>query len=99
MDAGDRAKHGCPSRGCTVCRGAMDGNERRMYTTAWMQEVERSMDARAEDVRYVVVPWMAMNDEWSAFVLRTYRHTEFISVSKSRYLKVVILNLFQYLFL
>ncbi|MBA6384607.1 hypothetical protein H4J45_13100 [Colwellia sp. BRX10-6] len=39
------------------------------------------MDARAEDVRYVVVPWMAMNDEWSAFVLRTYRHAEFISVS------------------
>ena len=71
MDAGGRAKHGCPSRGCTVCRGAMDGNERRMYKTAWMQEIERSMDARAEDVRYVV---------------RTYRHAKAVMLNLFQYL-------------
>ncbi len=34
--------------GCTVCRGAMDGKERRM----------------SMDVRYAAVPWMARSDQY-----------------------------------
>ena len=49
--------------GCTVCCGAMDGKEQRMYRMYGMLRCHGWQRAtHVQDVRYVAVPWMAKSN-------------------------------------